>query len=706
MEQAGADGGAEEIPPVTTDDAKEPYRHSVDLRFTTPGWLGRFYFDLRMGHDQRGGTRPYAVPVDVTRRNRVIATVLAQMLISWVAILGLIFMWLFQMGCGAGLGPDMPGRAGGPSAAGTGGTGAISVQVAWPEASAEMIPSAAHSVKLVVTRKDGGEQLGETVIPHGTETATLSDLPAGVVCVVTATAHPNPDGTGTAQAQAVQEVTIPDGSDVPVSFSLASRISTVELAQTELSGQVGGTAPITATAKDESGSAILVESTWTYLSSNPGVACVDPSGVVTYITPGTVTITVTEEESGRSAVVTVDCSAPPPLFTDGPSFPRIANVYGSNLLWWRWTDSYRAGWSSHGEYWSKVDLFVGCGYGFHYDFAPNPTRDGYIPRLQSNVAQLHSVNPSAKVLSYVMTFESKESSTEVQDDWWVRDAYGNKVLSNGTLDWFKVDPNQPGAADYLASHIASEIFDTVGVDGVFTDDETWAPGSGTDAVNSTLRSAYPDKIYLCNRWNLPTEGYDRFNGMLAEDEIKRVYQDKPGYTFDSFMDKYLTWSSGAGGAGRTPLTTVVSAYPSSPYAYDVPGWSTAWAEATAGMDDAQKEEFKAAYKDNDPQFFRFALTTTLLGNGYFAYDFGIQRGSWWWFQEYDAPLGYPTGNCTQPGDGTRRREYQGGTVVVNPTGAPITVTFPSPRKDASTGTVASQFDIPSRDGRILLYSAS
>jgi len=702
VEQAGADGGAEEIPPVTTDDAKEPYRHSVDLRFTTPGWLGRFYFDLRMGHDQRGGTRPYAVPVDVTRRNRVIATVLAQMLISWVAILGLIFMWLFQMGCGAGLGPDMPGRAGGPSAAGTGGTGAISVQVAWPEASAEMIPSAAHSIKLVVTRKDGGEQLGETVIPHGTETATLSDLPAGVVCVVTATAHPNPDGTGTAQAQAVQEVTIPDGSDVPVSFSLASRISTVELAQTELSGQVGGTAPITATAKDESGSAILVESTWTYLSSNPGVASVDPSGVVTYITPGTVTITVTEEESGRSAIVTVDCSAPPPLFTDGPSFPRIANVYGSLMLWKQWTDTYYPGWTNCGEYWSKVDLMVGCGYDIHFDFGTNPTRDSYLPRLQSNLTQLRSLNPTAKVFAYAMTFESADSHPEVQDGWWVRDAEGNKVLCHGVPGLFRVDTENPDVVNYLATNIISHILDTVDVDGVFMDDETWAVGSGTDTVNSQLTAAYPDKMYMCNKWNLPTEGFDRFNGMLAEDEIKRVYQGKPGYTFDSFMARYLNWSSG----GRTPCATVVSAYPSSPYGYDVPGWSTAWATATAGMDALQKEALKATYKDTEPQLFRFALTTTLLGNGYFAYDFGIQRGSWWWFQEYDAPLGYPTGNCTQPGDGTRRREYQGGTVVVNPTGAPITVTFPSPRKDASTGTVASQFDIPSRDGRILLYSAS
>jgi hypothetical protein len=102
---------------------------------------------------------------------------------------------------------------------------------------------------------------------------------------------------------------------------------------------------------------------------------------------------------------------------------------------------------------------------------------------------------------------------------------------------------------------------------------------------------------------------------------------------------------------------------------------------------------------------RFGLTTALLGDGYFAYDAGtMARGNWWWYKEYDEPLGYPKGPAKRFPDGTWRREFQGGLVVVNGTHYDISVKLPRIYHDVSTGRVSRTFTVPMFDGRILLPS--
>jgi len=665
----------------------EGYRHSVDLRFTTPRWLGHFYFDLRMGHDQRGGTRPYVVPVSVTRRNRVIASVLVQMLISWCAFMALLVAWLFQMGCGAGLGPDI--SAGGR--AGAGGTGAISVQVAWPEVSAEMIPSAARSVKLVVTKKDTGDELGQAVIPQGTETATLGNLPAGVVCVVTATAHPNTDGTGTAQAKAVQEVTIPDGSDVPVSFTLQSSISTVEPAQTELSGQLGGTAQLTATAKDELGNAVLVEETWTYQSSNPGIASVNASGLVTFASVGTVTITITEEESGHTGSVTVHCTSPPPLFTDGPPFPRIANLYGAELPAHDMTYPARPEFTgTRLQYWSNVDLFAGCGIFYAWNWEHNTYNATARSRLTTAMSAIRAANPYAEFLSY--DFGSTYSSA------------ANDMLPEWILDASKRSVNlaNADAIAYLETKVNQYDVNDFGLDGVFFDEPKWSAYPLAYAAACNVAAGAGQPIVMGNAWSITNwSALDKtlVNGVLSEDELNRVLLGKPGYSFAATIGEYLEWTTEA----KSPRTTIIAVCSPNPYCdgwmYDYTGWKALTA--------AQQDALIVSYKDANPSVFRFGLTAALLGDGYFAYDMGgIHRGVWWWYPEYDAPLGYPTSLATVRGDGAWQREYQGGTVVCNPTSSAVTVDFPAPRRDVSTSTETTSFSVPARDGRLFLVVGS
>ncbi len=53
-------------------------------------------------------------------------------------------------------------------------------------------------------------------------------------------------------------------------------------------------------------------------------------------------------------------------------------------------------------------------------------------------------------------------------------------------------------------------------------------------------------------------------------------------------------------------------------------------------------------------------------------------------------------------DGTWRRDYDGGTVVVNPTYKDVTVRTAVAARDVSTGKVGAEFVIPALDGRILI----
>ncbi len=105
---------------------------------------------------------------------------------------------------------------------------------------------------------------------------------------------------------------------------------------------------------------------------------------------------------------------------------------------------------------------------------------------------------------------------------------------------------------------------------------------------------------------------------------------------------------------------------------------------------------------------RFGLTTTLLGDGYFGYDGGngLSRGNWWWYPEYDAPLGYPKGPARRRPDGLWERPFQGGLVLVNGSVYDVLVTLPRKSRDVSSGRVGTRFMIPSFDGRIFVPSAA
>ncbi len=115
---------------------------------------------------------------------------------------------------------------------------------------------------------------------------------------------------------------------------------------------------------------------------------------------------------------------------------------------------------------------------------------------------------------------------------------------------------------------------------------------------------------------------------------------------------------------------------------------------------------------------RFGLTSTLMLDGYFSFDYGTDlREQLWWYDEYSADLGRPTTSATNLlsadnsiGAGVWQREFENGLALVNSTDQPQTVTLPSRyqkiygRQDPviNNGETINEVTIPAQDGIILL----
>ncbi len=127
-----------------------------------------------------------------------------------------------------------------------------------------------------------------------------------------------------------------------------------------------------------------------------------------------------------------------------------------------------------------------------------------------------------------------------------------------------------------------------------------------------------------------------------------------------------------------------------------------------GRDQDQASRLESLTKD-DMRRLRLGLgTAMLLDEVYFGFDRGdCLHGQLWWFDEYDVDLGAPVAplEADSPHPGTLQRRFTHGRVIVNPTGQAVTVTFPEPLRDASTGVVGSTIVIPPSDARLLMLPA-
>jgi hypothetical protein len=370
---------------------------------------------------------------------------------------------------------------------------------------------------------------------------------------------------------------------------------------------------------------------------------------------------------------------------------------------------------------------------------PQDTKDRGV-----SLDRIRQVNPNIKILAWIpigqssLGFEMSDSMPGLP-----LDQGGKYFLSdtNGELMqywWggYYMNPFKEGFAfpkqvvSYLKAHyLVPGMYDGVMFDSLFYSAPNWGAPSGLAEVNGITtdngfwftetqsygawmitRTVTQDDLdyrsgntYLLQAIGTEVPGaivtgngvspwivdhFTRANGSLVES----AFGDEFGSYSATWPSQWQNYQLLLERLGRLPQYVMINADVrhgrTDPEARDVPGMTT-----------------------EDMRRFRLSLTTTLLGDGYFAFDRGDgNHAQLWWFPEYEVDLGNPASGYEAPnsfrtdqyGAGTYSREFTNGSVVVNPTDGPMTVTFISDRSDASTKVRATSFVLPANDGRIYM----
>ncbi len=295
--------------------------------------------------------------------------------------------------------------------------------------------------------------------------------------------------------------------------------------------------------------------------------------------------------------------------------------------------------------------------------------------------KIRELNPNVIILAYITSQEifnnvnsydkvslRQRLANRIIEGWWLKDASGQKI-SNWTGTSMlnlssKAQTNSSGDRfnDYLPKFVAQEIQSTGLWDGVFYDntwgDISWLNNGDLDLNNdgrvdtksvadslwsagfkkmleSTRKLTGDDFIIVGN--GRVYDGYQAIlNGMIFED-------------FPSAWEADGTWTGSMNSYLDIPL---LNHYPNI---------------SIINVIDKNQENYR---------HFRFGLVSTLLGEGFYSFDYGISNhGQTWWYDEYDVNLGPAESkpynllkkNSTKLEPGLWRRDFKYASVILNST---------------------------------------
>ncbi|MBI2485311.1 hypothetical protein HYW18_04170 [Candidatus Uhrbacteria bacterium] len=326
-------------------------------------------------------------------------------------------------------------------------------------------------------------------------------------------------------------------------------------------------------------------------------------------------------------------------------------------------------------------------------------------------AHARQMNPDIIILAYVVSTSwnnlywndtlHTRMRQGIADAWWLTDGNGNRTSNWPGLTLLNL---HSGWTDYLANFTATQILATGLWDGVMYDDV----GEGISSIGSA---------------DVNMDG--RADEAGSADALWRA-----GYVRLAARTRELA------GPGKLILTNGSSRTELAPYvngrmfeSFPTP-WEGDWATVTRKYV-AEESRVKSPVtnivnggtdntgRQNDYADMRYGLTTTLLGGGYFGYDFGTTRhNDLWYYDEYDAWLGAPSEGRRDrmtPGNTTIKpsvweRRFERGTVIVNSTTERKRVRLNGEYEHlrgtqdstVNSGRIVSSVDVNAKDGVILL----
>ncbi|MEK7203248.1 MAG: putative glycoside hydrolase, partial [Patescibacteria group bacterium] len=291
---------------------------------------------------------------------------------------------------------------------------------------------------------------------------------------------------------------------------------------------------------------------------------------------------------------------------------------------------------------------------------------------------LKSKNPEIKILAYIPS-----QSVNVRDldewahfrkiiynqinfkNWWLKDSKGNFIYFPDAWPFIRFIDIGNGWSEYMTSIIKDDVISRDIWDGIFYDmvfsNLSWLNDGDID-INKD--GAKDDKNYIDDKWQKEmAELFQKTREKIGNkiilingDSLDLFQQNINGRMFETFP---TPWEGN--GKWEATMEQYLEKLPlknASPQIYIL----NSNTDNTGAMDNYRKV--------------RFGLTSALLGNGYFSFDFGDKNhGQVWWYDEYDIKLGKAKSTAYNLLDknnktikpGLWRRDFSNGIAVVNST---------------------------------------
>jgi len=339
----------------------------------------------------------------------------------------------------------------------------------------------------------------------------------------------------------------------------------------------------------------------------------------------------------------------------------------------------------------------------------------------SQLKKIRQLNPNIKILAYITSQEIRSDASSgpgvmrrklasgIGEQWYLRNLADAKMSYwPGTymLNITDACPRVNGLVygDYLAKFVYNEILSTGLWDGIFYDNVwenvSWFTGNNAD-INYDGQTDNTSAIDLSWQTGMKkmlaeTRRLAGYSYLIVGNGINNVYREQlNGIMLESFGSNHLSWTDNMKvysyheDGGQTPKAIIINA------------------------------NSRNTGAQNDYRAMRYGLTSALLGDAYYSFDYGDQdHAQTWWYDEYNVNLGASVSTAisatNQPTfkNDVWRRSYDNGLVLVNSTnqtqlinlGAEYEKIKGSQDKTINDGSVVSLVNLPAQDGLVLLKS--
>lgn len=261
---------------------------------------------------------------------------------------------------------------------------------------------------------------------------------------------------------------------------------------------------------------------------------------------------------------------------------------------------------------------------------------------------LRKRNPDITILAYIVSQEINDDALQwsgslraslysgIKDEWWLRNSKGEQIQFWPGTHMLNVGAGVPEKSSvqwnrYLADFICDSLIAPGNWDGIYLDN-CWHQVSWLDDSIDVNQDGKPDTPAMADSlWEVS------MNVML--DFIRDRYPDivlagNGGYRYGAQLNGVLIETFPLWGEWFRLMDTYLrlnSAELRVPYNC-----------INSNTDNSGEKSLRDM---------RFGLTSTLMGDGYFSYDFGADDHSQhWWFDEYDVDLGVPLESVQKIGE--------------------------------------------------------